>query len=198
MLERCGRCGERMSMLTGMPLDRRFYEDTGRYVGRCSSCEAPMHLECFLSSKLSDRKAQQVLRIVLMKPRTIKGQPPACYLCRECERRIEGPVFDQAVRGYESAKRYDDLADLYEAFGYLDLGTKSRMRARVGDSDLDLESLIARLASNDRKVDYLCPSCGRLIQIDGRTDPDRLRFCGRCGARWDQERLKQHLLASLV
>jgi len=188
-----------MSMLTGMPLDKRFYAETGRYVGRCSSCEAAMHMECFLGSRLSDRKAEQVIRFVPLRARTVRGQPTSYYLCRDCERRIDSQVFEQAVRAYESAKRYDDLADLYEAFGYLDLATMARKRTspRKG-GELDLGAIIELLGESDRKAEYKCPSCGKLIQIDGRTEADRLRFCGRCGERLDEERLKDYLRASLV
>jgi len=197
-MERCGRCGERMSLLTGMPFDKRFYDETGRYVGRCSSCEAAMHMECLLTARLSDRKAEQVGRFVPLKPRTIRGQPPAYYLCRDCERHIDQQVFDMAVRTYESARRFDDLVALYEAFGFLDLATQARSRGTGRGADADLGSLISRLSRNGAKVIYPCPKCGRPIQIDGGTDPERLRFCGRCGEPLDPDRLWEHVMASMA
>ena len=199
MMEKCGRCGERISPLTGMPFDKRFYEESGRYVGRCSRCEATMHMECFLSAKLSDRRAVFMPRFCPMKLRRIAGYPSAYYLCKECERFVENEIFDQAVRTYERCGDYDDLASLYEAFGYLDLATRVRGGMNGPPSDaagVELSGPIERLGIEARSVSYQCPHCSASIRIDGRTDPDRLRFCGKCGGALDARDLMAFLSAS--
>lgn len=143
----CAVCGQYVKTLDLM-FASGCKDDMGRWLLTCSMCNAPMHRECFTHSALSSHIAAEVSKVSSLRRKDVHGIGTGYFLCTNCKAYVMGPFFEERVRFYEETRRLEELALLYEAYGYLELAGAARERASgrtVKNIHLDLNSLIESL-----------------------------------------------------
>lgn len=90
----------------------------------------------------------------------------------------------------ELTARYDELAQLYEDFGYLAEAEMVRNRKKqqvIKNVNVDVNNLIEQMKSGSLNVPYKCPNCGASLTIHSDLGENGVRYCTYCGTAINTE-----------
>jgi len=104
------------------------------------------------------------------------------------------------AKNFESARRYEDAANSYEALGlWKEAGSvRERKSSRtVKHVTVNINDLIEKVRNGGLTIPYKCHSCGATITIDSGSNPEGLKFCSYCGSAVDPEAMLDILKSAL-
>jgi len=110
-----------------------------------------------------------------------------------------GHIVSQA-KNYETARRYEDSAKMYESLGlWKEAGTvRDKKSARtVKHVTVNINDLIEKVRDGGLTIPYKCHSCGATITIDSHSNPDGLKFCSYCGSAVDPDSMLDIIKSAL-
>ena len=157
----------------------------------CSMCERPMHYDCGVAN-ITSYTSQQLRwfqRVYRLAPIFYNGDDVYSF-CPDCQAVLRDEFMGPLVKRLELTARYEDLAQLYEDFGYLEEAGRIRLSLRtqvVKNITLDVNSLVDRMGSGGLMIPYRCPCCGATLNIQGEVGKEGIRFCQYCGTAINTE-----------
>jgi len=89
----------------------------------------------------------------------------------------------QTAKNLELAYRLEDAAQVYEELEmWEEAGRLRKQLTRKTTMSIDVNRLLEQLKKGGISTSYDCPKCGASMPIDGKTDPQGLKFCSFCGS----------------
>lgn len=87
------------------------------------------------------------------------------------------------AKQYEQAHRFEDAAKIYDGLKLWEEAGRVRKKLKQQTTlSVDVNHLIEQLKKGGVTTNFRCPNCGASIFIDGKTDPQGLKFCSFCGS----------------
>ena len=206
--ESCGGCGREIVCSWSWSKDHPGLNPrTKRYDLRCSSCGAPICVECAKGNSHDpfNQVYAHVAKFNRIEARVNRSlwENPVFVFCFACSRRIgtsDGTLVEKIVDNYEKAGRFEDLAQFYETLGMYDKAGNARSRLRqqtVKQVSVDLNTLMDKMSAGGLTVPYKCRTCGATITIDKESKSEGIVHCSYCGSAIDTESIVNLLRLAL-
>lgn len=157
----------------------------------CSICERAMHYDCGVENftRYAPQQLKWFQKVYRLTPVFYNGDDLYTF-CPDCQAVLRDEFMGPLVKRLETTARYEDLAQLYEDFGYLVEAGRIRTFWRtqvIKNITLDVNDMMDRLGSAGLAIPYRCPSCGATLNINGETGRAGIRFCQYCGSAINTE-----------
>ena len=104
------------------------------------------------------------------------------------------------AKNFESARRYEDAAKIYEVLGlWKEAGSVREQKSSrtVKHVTVNINDLIEKVRDGGLTIPYKCHSCGATITIDSSSNPDGLKFCSYCGSAVDPDSMLNIIKSAL-
>lgn len=151
----------------------------------CSLCGYSLHYQCALNN-LSRYSPQQIgwfQRSYRFGSFVHYGRMHHTF-CPACQKLLKTQFLTPMIQRLELTARYDELAQLYEDFGYLAESGMVRNRKNhqvIKNMNIDVNNLIDQMKSGSLNVPYKCTSCGASLTIHSDLGENGVRYCTYCG-----------------
>lgn len=159
----------------------------------CSLCGCMVHHNC-ASNRISAYNPTQIgwfLRIYRLNAIFVWGRYQYSF-CPKCQEVLKNQSLPPLIQRLELTARYDELAQLYEDFGFLAEAGKVRNqknRHHVKNVNVDLNTLIEQMKSGNLSIPYKCSSCGASLTIGSGMGEGGVKYCSYCGSAINTEAL---------
>jgi hypothetical protein len=157
----------------------------------CSLCGYYMHYHCG-TANLTRYTAKQIewfKRSYRLNPVLHHGYYHYSF-CPSCQHVLTTQFLGPLANRLELTARYDELAQLYEDFGFLAEAGMVRNRKNrqvVKNINVDVNGLIDQMNSGKLNVPYKCPSCGASLNVHSELGENGVKFCQYCGTAINTE-----------
>jgi DNA-directed RNA polymerase subunit RPC12/RpoP len=157
----------------------------------CSLCGYGMHYQCGVNN-LSRHTPQQIkwfMRSYHLKQVYHYGRYYYTF-CPRCQNVLNTQFLGPLAHRLELTARYEELAQLYEDFGYLAQAGQVRNRMNqhvVKNITVDVNSLIQQMNSGSLNIPYKCPNCGAALNVRSDLGENGVRYCQYCGTAINTE-----------
>ncbi|MDW5562919.1 MAG: hypothetical protein SA339_06790 [Methanomassiliicoccus sp.] len=157
----------------------------------CSMCGYGMHQHCALNniSSYSPRQIEWFKRSYRLAPFIHYGRY-AYTFCPRCQNVLRNQFLPPLAERLELNARYEELAQLYEDFGYLAQAGQVRNRKNhqvVKNINVDVNGLIDQMNSGSLSIPYKCPCCGASLNVHSSMGENGVKFCQYCGTAINTE-----------
>lgn len=173
------------------------------YTYECTVCSKTLCNDCARILTVSPSQAKEINKFHKLnehKYHTTAQKKPSFIVCGQCEDRLVDEFPSKARRYYEKTGRFEELAQLCEAFGLLVEAGRARARGKsqtVKHVTVDINDLLDKIRRGGLIVPYRCPSCGAAISVDRNTNAGGIRSCAYCGTAFDPDAILKVLEVAL-
>ncbi len=157
----------------------------------CSMCGYGMHQHCGLNnvSRHTPQQIEWFRRSYRLNQFVHYGRYYYSF-CPRCRNVLDNQFIGPMAHRLEVTARYDELAQLYEDFGYLVQAGQVRNRANrqvVKNINVDVNDLIDQMSSGSLNVPYKCPNCGAALTVHSNMGDSGVKYCQYCGTAVNTE-----------
>lgn len=157
----------------------------------CSMCGFAMHQRCGVNnfSQYSSQQIEWFKRSYRLAQVFYCGRYYYAF-CPRCQNVLRNQFLGPMAKRLELTARYEELAQLYEDFGYLAQAGQVRNRKNhqvVKNINVDVNGLIDQMNSGSLNVPYKCPCCGAALSVHSNLGENGVKYCQYCGTAINTE-----------